>query len=243
MGSRLLSFKSLGEVETSTTEDETASATTSRAYPVYLDKHLEGVEQFAERFAQLCGLSDTLRRSLVMAARWHDLGKADDRFQAWLHKGSTFAAEMAERLLAKGLQVSKLERERDRVRSGYPRGGQHELVSVRLSERLMEQEDRPIDRDLVLHLLASHHGRAGRPFAPFIEDSDGIIVSCRRLGLDVQAHSDTRLYRLDSGVAERFWMLTRRYGWWGLAFLESLLRLADQRQSEAEQNAEENNRP
>jgi CRISPR-associated endonuclease/helicase Cas3 len=43
------------------------------------------------------------------------------------------------------------------------------------------------------------------------------------------------LGRVGSGVSERFWRLTRRYGWYGLAYLESLVRLADQRQSEAEQ--------
>lgn len=36
------------------------------------------------------------------------------------------------------------------------------------------------------------------------------------------------LAHLSDGTEERFWALTRRLGWWGLAYLELLLRLADQ---------------
>ncbi len=73
------------------------------------------------------------------------------------------------------------------------------------------------DPELVRHLVASHHGCA-RPFFPVPEGSslaDPVV-------------------RLDGGVAERFWALTRRYGWYGLAYLEAILRLADHRQSESE---------
>jgi CRISPR-associated endonuclease/helicase Cas3 len=85
--------------------------------------------------------------------------------------------------------------------------------------------------DLVLHLIASHHGHA-RPFAPLSIDPEPPSV-CGQLGeyvIKLSTEKRTELipaHRLDSGIPERFWRLTRRYGWWGLAYLEAILRLGD----------------
>jgi CRISPR-associated endonuclease/helicase Cas3 len=92
------------------------------------------------------------------------------------------------------------------------------------------EEFADIDFDLLLHLVGSHHGRC-RPFAPVVEDQEPLDV---RYG-DWRGGSDHGLERVGSGVCERFWQLTRRYGWHGLAYLESMVRIADQRRSEAEQ--------
>ena len=87
------------------------------------------------------------------------------------------------------------------------------------------------DADLVRHLITSHHGH-GRPFAPVVEDPSAVEVFLQWQGAPLRAHSATKRHRLDSGVAERFWRLVRRYGWWGVAYLEACLRLADHRASE-----------
>ena len=87
---------------------------------------------------------------------------------------------------------------------------------------------------MVLHLVASHHGHC-RPFAPVVIDEKPAIVKFMLHESEPAAQSNTGLERLDSSVSNRFWRLTRRYGWWGLALFEAVLRLADHRLSEAEE--------
>jgi CRISPR-associated endonuclease/helicase Cas3 len=234
VGSKLLPMRddrALAD-EIATSEDDTASATVS----VPLDKHSEGVAEIARLHARSCGLPEDLCLALCEAARGHDLGKTDRRFQAWLHGGNSLMARIAPKVLAKsgGLPQSPRDRESARIRSGYPRGGRHELVSVRLMERLLDSAPQNFDRDLVLHLIASHHGSC-RPLAPVVDEPEPIDVEITVGQSAILVSSDTKLAELDSGVAERFWTLVRRYGWWGLAFLETMLRLADHRRSALEQ--------
>ena len=82
--------------------------------------------------------------------------------------------------------------------------------------------------------IASHHGYC-RPFAPVVRDAAHVASEFTLNGAQMHWSGSTGLERLDSGVAERYWCLVRRYGWWGLAWLEALLRLADWRQSELEE--------
>ncbi len=221
--------KYTGSASTLTSEDDSYSATVR----VTMDDHLLGVEKWAKRFGEGVGLPDLLVKDVALAARFHDVGKADPRFQAMLHGGNPWA--VGPLLLAKsgGLPTGRRERERARRQSGYPSGGRHELLSVRLIEN-SELLESAHDRDLVLHLVASHHGYC-RPFAPVVRDGEPVTAEDTILGCQMSASSDTGLERLDSGVPDRFWRLVRRYGWWGLAWLEALMRLADHRCSDAEQ--------
>lgn len=182
------------------------------------------------------GLPEQVIADVRLAGAWHDAGKADPRFQRMLHGGSEYRAANASEPLAKSAVPMRDPAVRRRAweRSGYPKGTRHEVMSVALMDhadaRLREQAH---DWDLVRHLVASHHGYC-RPLAPWAPDSDPQAVRVAVDGLTVEVSSAHGLERLDSGVGERFWTLVRRYGWWGLAWIETVLRLGDHRRSEEE---------
>jgi CRISPR-associated endonuclease/helicase Cas3 len=222
-----------GEV---TTEDDRASFTGVR---MPLAEHLGGVGNMAGEFAERVGLPAEVAADVRLAGRWHDVGKADPRFQRLLQGGSEFKALVQTEPLAKSAlpMNDRRARQQAQLRSGYPRGTRHEVMSV----ALMASADAELaslanDWELVLHLVASHHGRC-RPLAPWVPDPTPVEVKWEFDGVAIAASSSHELARLDSGVGERFWRLVRRYGWWGLAWLEAILRLGDHRRSEEEQRS------
>jgi CRISPR-associated endonuclease/helicase Cas3 len=102
-----------------------------------------------------------------------------------------------------------------------PRGGDPWLVLPRGWRHEMASAAKVGTDPLVRHLVGTHHGH-GRPTFPVA--------------------SDLWLWRQLGGWATQFHDLQRRYGWWGLAYLESLVRLADWQISEEEQQ-DETDRP
>lgn len=182
--------------ESARSADGEGSRSTSQR--VTLDVHLRDVARAAERICSTLNLGE-LAQLVVKAGALHDVGK---RRRVWqLSIGNATCPPF----LAKSGP------------EGKPREGtkyRHELGSI-----LDEETGRILaglsdeDRDLVLHLVAAHHGRARPHFA------DEELFDPEVRGVDVK---DTGLE-----VIRRFARLQHRYGRWGLAYLESLLRAAD----------------
>jgi CRISPR-associated endonuclease/helicase Cas3 len=185
----------------------------------------DAVEHVAARV-----VDEPLMKALKSAAHFHDYGKGDVRYQAWLRGGDALAALYAPKPLAKsGRQLI-----RKQTACGLPEDFRHELLSVAFA---IKSGQLPEDtRDLALHLIASHHGRC-RPFAPVVLDEGAECLKVLGVFLCKQERTELAPHSLASGTPDRFWSLTRQYGWWGLAYLEALLRLADWKASDDE-NAE-----
>ena len=188
--------------------------------------HLEGVSQRAGDIAKHLGLPIEIQHDLRLAGRTHDLGKVDRRFQLQLAGGDRVTLEMLDEPIAKSLPGAP------RVQY-YPKGMRHELASVALIESNEAVVQSAHDKDLVLHLVATHHGW-GRPLPPVIEDPNPQELSYTFEGRSLVADSDLARSRLALNVADRFWRLVQRYGYHGLAWLEAILRLADHQQSAEE---------
>lgn len=220
-----------------TTEDDTASFLGRK---IELDRHCRDVRTVAQRFCRSVGLPEELARDLALAAWFHDVGKADPRFQRMLVGGSAVRFAALEAPLAKSevppqnAAAARAARER----ANYPKGYRHELLSVAMIAGSSDALRDATDPELVTHLVGSHHGWC-RPFAPALAEFGSVGVALTHGGVELHAETDHHLARLDSGVADRFWTLVGRYGWWGLAWLEAILRLADHRASAMEEQGED----
>lgn len=203
--------------------DDEASMTGTE---VPLDDHLAGVGERAADFAARLGLSTELIADLRLAGKLHDLGKVDRRFQAQMVGHDQVALAMLNAPLAKSLRGVRIRRD------AWP-PVRHEVASVALAQSADEVLGRAHDPDLVLHLLATHHGK-GRPLAPINPDACPQELSYDFDGVLLSARTDFSETPLALDMADRFWRLSTRYGHHGLAWLEAILRLADHRQSEAE---------
>jgi CRISPR-associated endonuclease/helicase Cas3 len=207
-----------------TDENDTGSLTAHMT----LTGHTAGVVKKACEFSQGCGLGGRLKTAITTAAERHDLGKCDQRFQRLLDP----LWDTGDKFLAKNDGCSPREYLKRQRESGYPKGARHEFASAALAEAgACWPED--CDPELILHLIGTHHGY-GRALPPVWPDND-YEVRARVVGRDVAVRGAHRVAQLDSAWTDRYWAMTRKYGWWGLAYLEAILRRADCVQSREEQ--------
>ena len=193
---------------------------------ITLRSHLEGVGARAEGFARNLGLSDEMAADLRLAGELHDLGKVDCRFQAQMVGHDRVQLETLEEPLAKSRPGARTRR------NAWP-PVRHEIASVALAQSSSVLMERAHDADLVLHLVATHHGHS-RPLPRIVPDDCPQDLAYRHDGHALSARSEFSQSTLALEMADRFWRLSTRYGHHGLAWLEAILRLADHRQSEAE---------
>jgi CRISPR-associated endonuclease/helicase Cas3 len=172
--------------------------------PVLWEVHTKDVTDNATAYLANLPLPQGLKDAIILAAKCHDFGKRRKLFQTILGNFK-YPDKVLAKSGKKGGRVPELYR--------------HEfgsLVNVLDESRPECAELRKLSadmQDVVLHLIAVHHGY-GRPHFPadraFDPESKGQNVDS-----------------IAAAVVQRFARLQRRYGRWGLAYLESLLRAAD----------------
>jgi len=197
-------------------DDESSYSPARRA--VTLDDHSRGVAAYARRFATACGLEADI---FSLGGSCHDLGKLDPRFQRLL-KGFSGGPPLAK----SGAFI-----QRDWAVHQYPKGARHELLSAAMVSA-------KTDDDLLLHLIATHHGSA-RPFAGPVMENDAAKVPVTASLFDTEFRLDSSTQEIaawNAVLPERFWRVIRKFGWWGAAYREAIFRLADHAQSRAEQD-------
>jgi CRISPR-associated endonuclease/helicase Cas3 len=166
---------------------------------VRLDVHTNDVFEQAKGMVNRLSLTDKIGEAVLLAARFHDRGKDLPAFQATL--GNRAYPDV---VLAKSGRTTG--------KTGEP--VRHELASLIEASQDAEFRQMPQEmQDLVLHLIAAHHGRA----RPHFDASEAFLPD----------RPQSEVYDLVAEIPRRFARLQRRYGRWGLAYLESLLRAAD----------------
>ena len=186
--------------------------------PVLLDDHQNDVAERTRQIAENLGLAPEFSEALELAARYHDEGKRDLRFQQML------GADPDADALAKSGHRSVAEAYRARSRSALPRGWRHEQLSALMVAASPEKVGE--HRDLVLRIIGCSHGHGRFSFA----HDAGFLLKEGYLpeGTDYEALKEqaTRLFNV--GYWDNLMEQTSRtYGPYATAYLEAVERAAD----------------
>ncbi|MBT2404609.1 MULTISPECIES: type I-U CRISPR-associated helicase/endonuclease Cas3 [unclassified Streptomyces] len=214
--------------------DESADAS-SLTRPVPLSQHSQAVADRTAAYATALTLTAELIDTLHTAGHAHDCGKAHSGFQCMLCAGDRLLAESLDEPRAKsGMDaVDHVARRRAaRLAQWNPEMRHEALSALAVTAWLDTRPDyaRGNDDELLIHLVAAHHGHA-RPLLPPVTDPFPRPVTCTMPDRQqITVHSSDM--GTDWSGPDRFHALNRRYGPWGLALLEATLRLADMACSE-----------
>ncbi|NQW48786.1 MAG: type I-U CRISPR-associated helicase/endonuclease Cas3, partial [Planctomycetes bacterium] len=165
----------------------------------------------ARRLAAALRLPEDVGNAVTAALQWHDLGKDRGVWQAAIGNND----------YASGTALAKSG---GQMRPALLNSYRHELGSLLdIAKTHADQLDAlpATQRDLVLHLIAAHHGRA-RPHFPADESFD-------------PKHAVEACLATLQGVSMRFGHLQASTGRWGLAWLEAIVRAADAIASQSEE--------
>ena len=244
-----------GSVASGETEGHDEDSLSQIEEIVPLADHLRHVTAEAASLCGALGVEATTRATVIRAARWHDLGKAHEVFQDTMRRGLDGQDVAPDVLLAKTVKQSRHGR-------AYFR---HELASA-LAFLAHERWSR--NADLSAYLIAAHHGkvrmnlralpreaapkdsdRAGARFARGVWEGDelppfdleggehweggSLRLSIMELGWDEVTHESW---------TERTRELLAELGPFRLAWLETLLRIADWRASAMERKGSQDGR-
>ena len=185
-------------VEPKRAAEETPESANTEKQPT-VDEHCKLAEQWAARFGEALNLGSGQKEALEIAARWHDRGKARKVWQR-----AIFNEDKEDEAYAKpgpqGMDSRRL--------NGY----RHEFGSLLEAMADSEISSHP-EADLILHLIAVHHGWARPHFLPS--------------AWDLERHTEAQNRQAALEAMRRFGRLQQRFGRWGLAWLESLMRCVD----------------
>ncbi len=173
--------------------------------PVAWQVHTDDVTTNVEQIVKGLPLSDELKDAIIVAATFHDLGKKRTLWQRSIGNPTPL------NWLAKSGGKMKPRELGDTYRHEFG-----SLVDVLDPKQPHFNEFKALSEDMrevVLHLIAVHHG-FGRPHFPTDNAFD-------------PEPKGSNVEQIATEVPQRFARLQRKYGRWGLAYLESLLRAAD----------------
>ncbi|MGH8401193.1 MAG: type I-G CRISPR-associated helicase/endonuclease Cas3g [Gammaproteobacteria bacterium] len=222
---------------------------------VSLPAHLSDAAGMAADLCKGLATEDALASAIVRASRWHDLGKAHEAFQCALNKVST--PPDSETPWAKSNKRGRLVYQMCH-HEGAPRRQffRHELASML---GWLAQHDGEPNADLIAYLIAAHHGKVRMSLRalPAEEADEGVKRFARgvwegdvlpALNFDGEHSVETtlKLALMEIGEGEqgpswteRSLKLLDQHGPFRLAWLETLVRLADWRASAAEQQGDD----